>query len=185
LMGRRPVGVLPVATLGALALVCSGAAPVASARVADDPCDQNPLPHITANGLHCGGIFGVPGHQTAWTPEKELPPACAKTEDIPGFGNIGRMGLESAAHTAKWDYWTGEGRWVLWDGGFDVKGWERWVDRSNAIPRLVYPIGGGQRPQQIYAVTQIRPRFHNWSNKAWPVRVYFHCQPLPARVVAP
>jgi hypothetical protein len=109
---------------------------------------------VAHNGLHCGPIFEIPGHHTWLTGERDTPPNCPPGEAIPGLTHEFH-----SAHTGAWNYWTKEGKWVLWDGGWRNAGyWHNHHER--------------------YVVTRIEPDFHNWGSEAWPVRVYFECKPI-------
>jgi hypothetical protein len=98
-----------VAGLAAVCALAIGAAP-ASARLGHDPCGENKRPHINPHGIHCGGVFEIPGHRTWWMPHEDRAPGCHyNTEEIVGFHGL---------NVGDWDYWTLHSSWVLWNGGW-------------------------------------------------------------------
>ena len=137
------------------------AAQAASARTADDPCGSNPHRHVAGGGLHCGAIFTVPGHRTWYTPgfnsgcldprcnTGDAPPICPSGQGIRHFGSPA---------IGEWDYWTKEGKWVVWDGGAHES----------------YYFTGPNDTQKV--LDGLWPRFHNWWHEGWEVRVYFYCK---------
>jgi hypothetical protein len=142
------------AGLGAAVIVFAvgaAASSGASARVAHDPCGSHPGAFVASHGLHCGAIFEIPGHHTRMTPEDDAPPPCPPDEGIAGFTS------HFSEHTAKWDYWAKEGKWILWDG---------FLKQNHGLH-----LG-------TFFVNRIWPRFHNWGSEAWPVRVHFECKPI-------
>lgn len=154
---RRLCGVVALVGAAFLLLV---AIQGAAARVAHDPCGENPHKHVASHGLHCGAIFEIRGHHTWYTPGHrpyccdtgDAPPRCPHGEEIPRFWY--------SPGTAEWNYWTKEGKWVLWDGGYHE--WYAFL-APHYIRKYVFAIW---------------PRFHNWGSSAWPVRVYFYCKKI-------
>jgi hypothetical protein len=123
-------------------------APGASARLQHDPCGTNRRVHIRPGGLHCGGVFEIPGLQTWTPPHADRPPTCNRNdEEIPGIN----VHHPAGGHTGDWDYWTTNGEWILWNG--------------------VAQFYTGAHGQAIGVV----PFLHNWRSSPWSVRIFFRC----------
>ena len=98
----------------------------------------------------------MPAHRTVLVSGHDAPPPCHEGFHIstpnphlpsgPGTAPT----LVVFMHSAKWDYWTQHGAWVLWNGLGEV-----------------HPAD--------WPYTQFRPYLHNWFGSPWPVREYFWC----------
>ncbi len=143
--GRRVarLGGAVVAISAALLLITVSSA---LARRPADPCGDNQSAHVTATGLHCSGVFEIPGHRTWAVPSEVRAKSCdSATQVIAGINHW------TGGAAGDWDYWTKNGEWVLWNG------------------TLHAAVGKHDQPINVLGY------FHNWGSSPWAVRVFFNC----------